>query len=93
MQEPNQEPKQTITVPVGPKLIIFACILLGLLFLMLGNWINVEALRQLGAFILPAAFLYGGFYLKEDGAGIRITLLAVGGYLAVSGLLGIAFLT
>jgi hypothetical protein len=85
MQESNKVP-QNISFPIGPKLILFACILLGLLFLMIGNWANVEALHQIGAFLLPAAFFWGGFYVNE-GAGVRIALLAVGGYLAAAGLL------
>jgi hypothetical protein len=92
MQETGKEQNQSITVPMGTKFMLFAGILLGMLLLVLGNSLGVEGLRHAGAFILPAALFWGGFYLKEEGLGIRIALLAVAGYLVAAGLLGLSSL-
>ena len=90
MQEPGKEQNQSITVPVGMKLILFGAILLGILLLVIGDSRNVNWLIYAGKFILPVALFWGGFYLKEENTAVRITLLALGGVMVVSGLLGLS---
>src|SRR4030042_662955 len=96
MQETEQEKNpsitapKTITLPFGKIPILFAVIFVGLLLIAIGLNRGNDEVYYAGAFILPAALLWGGLFLKEEGSGIRITLLAVGGYLAASLLPGIA---
>jgi hypothetical protein len=88
MQNTQKDPKQDMMVPIGPRLMVFAGILLGLLLLVIGDSRNISGVTYAGKFILPAALIWGGLYLKEESAGIRITLLAVGGVMIIAGLLG-----
>ncbi len=93
MQETGKEKNQGLTVPIETKLILFGAILLGMLLLVLGASLKVSGLHYAGIFILPAALFWGGFYLKEESLGVRITLLAIAGIVVVSGLLGLSSLS
>ena len=90
MQETQKDPKQTITVPAVTNLMVFTCILLGLFLLVIGDSRNIKWVIYAGKFILPAALLWGGFYLKKESVAARVTLLALGGIMIVAGLLGMA---
>jgi len=90
MQEPGKEPTQSITVPAGIRLILFIGILLGLLLLVIGDSRNIKWVIYAGKFILPAALFWGGFYLKEENLAVRVTLLALGGIMIVTGLFGVS---
>lgn len=87
MQEQNNEPKQSVSLPLGTRLIVFIGILVGMLLLVLGDSLEASGVYYAGAFILPVTLLWGSLYMKEESIGLRITLLAVGGYLVASGLL------
>jgi len=89
-KEPSITAPRTITLPFGKTAVLFAAILLGLLLVVIGLDIENDGVYYAGAFILPAALLWGGLFLDEESPGIRITLLAVGGYLAAALLAGIS---
>ena len=61
----------------------FGAAALGLLLLVLGNWIDVEALTKIGVFILPLSFLWGGLFKAEQSLALKITMLAIAGVLLV----------
>jgi hypothetical protein len=63
--------------------------LLGLLLLVIGRERGIDGVYYAGALILPTALFWSSFFPKEESPGIRITLLAVGGYLIASLLSGI----
>ena len=75
---------KTITLPLGKTAILFAVVLLGLLLVVIGPSIENEGVYYAGAFILPAALFWAGLFLKEESGGVRITLLAIGGYLVAA---------
>ncbi len=87
MNEPEEEKNptakawETITLPWGKMTIMFAVMLIGLLHIVIGLNHDNGGVYYAGAFLLPAAFIWGGLFLKEESSGIRITLLAVGGYI------------
>jgi len=53
----------------------------GLALLVAGSWADCEACTNIGTFILPLAFLWGGLMKGDEGFGLRITLLIIGGVL------------
>jgi hypothetical protein len=79
---------RTITVPLGKTVLLFAGIFVGLLLLVIGLDQKNDAVYYAGAFILPAALLWGSLFLGEESPGIRIALLAVGGFLIAALLAG-----
>jgi hypothetical protein len=80
--------RETIIVPYGKMTLMAAVMFLGLLLVVIGLDRNNDGVYYAGAFLLPAAFIWGGLFLKEESSGIRVTLLAVGGYLIASLLAG-----
>ena len=75
---------QAITLPLGKTAILFAVVLFGLLLVVIGLNIENEGVYYAGAFILPAALFWAGLFLKEESGRVRITLLAIGGYLVAA---------
>jgi hypothetical protein len=62
----------------------FGAAAFGFLLLLIGAWVDVEALRMLGIFIMPLAVLYGGVYKTEESLPLKITVLAIGGLLLIA---------
>jgi len=73
--------RDIITLPYGQMTIMFAVMLLGLLLVVIGLDRDNSIVYYIGAFFLPASLLWGGLFLKEEDIKIRITMLAVGGFL------------
>jgi hypothetical protein len=53
----------------------------------IGVGASVKWVTYAGKFILPAALFWGGFYLKEESTGVRITLIVLAGVVVIAGLL------
>jgi hypothetical protein len=53
----------------------------GLALLVAGSWAENEACTNIGTFILPLAFVWGGLMKGDERFGVRITLLIIGGVL------------
>ena len=81
--------KNEITIPFGKNAAVFFLMFVGLLLLVIGLDRNNDGVYYAGAFILPAALLWGGLFLEEESPGLRIALVAVGGYLVAALLTGI----
>lgn len=88
-KEPNAAAPKTVSLQFEKQIIVFGVMLLGLLLVIIGLNVESDEVYYAGTFILPAALLYAGLFLKEESSGIRITLLAVGGYLIASLLSGV----
>ncbi|OGO00492.1 MAG: hypothetical protein A2Y90_05785 [Chloroflexi bacterium RBG_13_52_12] len=71
--------------------VTFCAAALGLLLLVLGSWLDVEALTKIGIFILPLAFLWGGLFKAEQSMALKITLLAIAAILLVSAFASLTF--
>ena len=80
-QENNTKGSEIITLPYGKMTIMFGVMLLGLLLVVIGLDRSNSVIYYIGAFFLPAAFIWGGLFLNEENIKIRITLLAIGGFL------------
>ncbi len=59
----------------------FIAAAVGLALLVAGSWADIEACTNIGTFIVPLAFLWGGLLKGEERFGLRITLLIIGGVL------------
>ena len=88
-KNPTTAAPESITLPYGKLTIMFAVMLIGLMLLVIGLDRGNSVVYYIGAFFLPAALLWGGLFLKAESLGIRITLLAVGGYLIAALLAGL----
>lgn len=88
-KEPTSITPKTVSLQFEKTIILFGVMLLGLLLVIIGLNVESDEVYYAGAFILPGALLWAGLFLKEESTGIRITLLAVGGYLIASLLTGI----
>jgi hypothetical protein len=89
-KEPTTAAPKTVSLQFEKQIILFGVMLLGLLLIIIGLNVETDEVYYAGAFILPAALLWAGLFLKEESSGMRITLLAVGGYLIASLLSGVS---
>jgi hypothetical protein len=86
-QEAEKEKKTDVMLTMETKMVTFGGILLGILLLVIGVGASVKWVTYTGKFILPAALFWGGFYLKEDSVGVRITLIVLAGIVVIAGLM------
>jgi len=87
MEQKEKEKKTDIMVTMETKMVTFGGILLGILLLVIGVGASVKWVTYAGKFILPAALFWGGFYLKEESTGVRITLIVLAAVVVIAGLL------
>ena len=87
MQETEKGKKTNVMVTMETKMVTFGGILLGILLLVIGVGASIKWVTYAGKFILPAALFWGGFYLKDENVGVRITLIVLAGIVVIVGLM------
>jgi hypothetical protein len=87
MRETGKGKMTNIMVTMETKMVTFGGILLGVLLLVIGIGASIKWVTYAGKFILPAALFWGGFYLKDENVGVRITLIVLAGVVVVVGLM------
>jgi hypothetical protein len=73
--------RPSFTFALGPKMGLFIAVALGLLVLVIGVGVGNMALA--GTFIMSIA-LFWGVFLPGESVPVKVTLLAVGGLLAIA---------
>ena len=81
MEQGNTEQKQATTSDT--KWVVFIGVALGLLLRVIGVDIGNYEVNLAASFILPLALFWGGLFLKEEGASVRVVLLAIGGLILI----------
>ena len=66
------------------KSMVILGIIIGLLLLVIGAGTGSSNVTLAGDFIFAMTFISGGLSMGEENAGLRITLLAVGGLFVIS---------
>lgn len=83
----QQGKEAQILVPAATRATLLAGIAVGLLLLLIGSGAGSEWVVRIGAFVLSLLSFWGGLLLQKESVAIRATLLAVGGFVAVSAFL------
>jgi hypothetical protein len=85
----QQENRETVAVSVpANRTTLLGGVALGLLLLAIGGPTNSEWVVTIGAFVLSLASFWGGLFLANEKVAIRVVLIAVAGFVAVSAFLG-----
>ena len=86
MEEENTEQKDTEQKQVrtsDTKWVVFIGVALGLLLRVIGVDLGNYEVNLVATFVLPLSLLWGGLFLKEEGASVRVALLAIGGLVLI----------
>ena len=85
----NTTDQMAVSVP-ATKATLLGGVAVALILLAVGTPTHSQWVTAIGAFLLALSAFWGGLFLAAEHIALRVVLVAVGGFVAVSAFLGVA---